>query len=321
MAARARIGVSLGYWQDREPLEALETAQLADDLGYDELWLGEMATFDAFALATAVGLRTNRIPLTVGPLAVAVRDAMALAMGIASVAALTEREVHLAVGTSSPVLVERWHGRSAASGGRLLRETAAAVRPLLGGERAPSGYRLRLPTPVPAASITVAAFGPAAVRTAAEAGDRMVVNLCSPEQVGMLRDALEAASAACGRACPPLAAWVPAAVDPDEETMLQLRGALVSYVAAPGYGEMFDRAGFGATVAFARDGAHPRDLLDRMPAELVEVIGVIGDEAACAARLGAFFDAGADEVALVAATAGDPGGRRTLTALAPRRGT
>jgi probable F420-dependent oxidoreductase len=318
MAAGARFGVSLGYWQDREPLEAVETARLADDLGYDELWIGEMATFDAFALATAIGLQTARIPLTIGPLAVAVRDAVTLAMGVTSVAALTGREVNLAVGTSSPVLVERWHGRSAAAGARRLRETAVALRPLLAGERAPSGYRLRLPAPP--TSVTVAAFGPAAVRTAAETGDRMVVNLCSPEQVGMLRDELDAAATTSGRPRPPLAAWIPAAVDPDEAAMLQLRRALVSYLAAPGYGEMFDRAGFGATVAFARGGAHPRDILDHIPAALVEAIGVVGDETACAARLDAFFDAGAEQVALVPATAGDPGGRRTLSALAPRRG-
>ena len=40
-------GVALGYWQDADPLEALTTATLADELGYRELWLGEMATSDA----------------------------------------------------------------------------------------------------------------------------------------------------------------------------------------------------------------------------------------------------------------------------------
>src|SRR4051812_10430970 len=112
--------VSLGYWQDRDPLEAMETARLADELGYRELWLGEMATFDAFSLATAVGLATSSIELTIGPLAVAVRDPAMLAIGTASVAALTGRPVHLAIGTSSPVVVERWHGRDASHGARQL---------------------------------------------------------------------------------------------------------------------------------------------------------------------------------------------------------
>jgi alkanesulfonate monooxygenase SsuD/methylene tetrahydromethanopterin reductase-like flavin-dependent oxidoreductase (luciferase family) len=104
--ASLRLGVSLGLWQDRDPLEALDTAHLVDELGYDELWIGEMATFDAFALGAAVAARTERIPLTIGPLAVAVRDPMALAMGTASVAALGGgRPVGLALGSSSPA---RW---------------------------------------------------------------------------------------------------------------------------------------------------------------------------------------------------------------------
>src|SRR3954469_20311087 len=110
-AGRAASGLNadaavLGYWQDREPLEALETAAAADDLGYRELWVGEMATFDAFTLAAAIGARTERIELCVGPLAVGVRDPMAMAMGVASVAALSDgRPVHLAIGASSPVVV------------------------------------------------------------------------------------------------------------------------------------------------------------------------------------------------------------------------
>jgi hypothetical protein len=35
-----RRSVVLGYWQDRPPLEALDTARLADRLGFEELWIG-----------------------------------------------------------------------------------------------------------------------------------------------------------------------------------------------------------------------------------------------------------------------------------------
>src|SRR5687768_4176655 len=121
-------GVALGYWQDADPLEALLTAELADGLGYRELWLGEMATFDAFALATAVGLRTSSIGLTVGPLAPAVRDPAGLAMGVASVAALVGRPVQLAIGSSSPVVVEQWHGRRFLEPS--VRAAATRLRPL-----------------------------------------------------------------------------------------------------------------------------------------------------------------------------------------------
>src|SRR5208282_4357663 len=118
------LAVSLGYWQDRPPEEALLTAKAADRLGYGELWLGEMATYDAFALATAAGLATERIRLVIGPLAVSVRDPMQIARGVASVAALTGRPTAVALGTSSPLVVGDWHGRDPAGSQVMLRESA-----------------------------------------------------------------------------------------------------------------------------------------------------------------------------------------------------
>lgn len=125
-AGPVKLGVSLGLWQDRPAGEALLTARAADELGYGELWVGEMATYDAFALATAVGLATGRIGLTVGPLAVTVRDPMMIAMGVASVSDLVGRPVDVAVGTSSPLVVEGWHGRSRARAATALREAVRA---------------------------------------------------------------------------------------------------------------------------------------------------------------------------------------------------
>ncbi|MCU1639933.1 MAG: hypothetical protein JWN03_208 [Nocardia sp.] len=148
-----RLSVSLPYWQDRDPLDALLVAEAADKLGFDRLWIGEMATFDAFALATAIGQAPGRIPLCIGPLAVAVRSPATIAMGVASVAALTGRPVDIALGTSSTVVVRDWHGRERQRTAVHLEESARIVRRLLDGEKADfdgtveriRGYRLRLP--------------------------------------------------------------------------------------------------------------------------------------------------------------------------------
>src|SRR5688500_5961627 len=151
-----------------------------------------MATWDAFALASAIARDTRTLELCVGPLATAVRDPMAMAMGVASIAALGGRPAHLAIGSSSALVVERWHGRRRERTARHIRETAQALRPLLAGERSgfegelvrTDGYRLRLPPP--RASLTVAAFGPATVRVAARVADRMVLNLVTPEATARL---------------------------------------------------------------------------------------------------------------------------------------
>lgn len=318
-----RLSVSLGLWQDRPAEEALETARLVASHGFDELWVGEMATYDAFALATAIGAASRRLAITIGPLAVTVRDPVMIALGAASVAALTGCRVGVALGTSSNVVVEDWHGRSRARPAVALAESAEAVRTLLEGGRADvagqvvrtNGYRLRLPPP--RGSLTVAAFGPAAVRIAAQQADRMVINLVSAETAASLAARLEECANEAGRPKPPLAAWVPAAVDPRPAAMDQLRRAIVGYLAAPGYAEMFTRAGFGEVVAYARTRPHPRDLFAAVPAEIVSAIGIVGDEATARERLVEYASAGVDEVVIVpAATADDPAGRRTIETVA-----
>nr|WP_062335508.1 LLM class F420-dependent oxidoreductase [Herbidospora sakaeratensis] len=303
------LSVSLGLWQDRPASDALLTAKAADDLGYPELWIGEMATYDAFALATAVGLATEHIGLTLGPFAVAVRDPMMIAMGVASVADLVRRRVDVAIGTSSPLVVEQWHGRPHAGSARALAEHAEVLRGLLDGEKSAharsSGYRLRLDPP--RSTVTVAAFGPQAVRIAATA-DRMVLNLITPASAARLVDDFRAAGGTR------VAAWVTASASADAAAMEQLRRGVLGYLAAPGYGEMFAEAGFGDVVRFARTRPHPRELLAEIPDELLESVGLLGRSAE--KRLAEYRDAGVDEVAVIpVSTDGDPGGVATLREL------
>ena len=280
-----------------------------------------MATWDAFALAAAIAHETRAIELCVGPLATAVRDPMAMAMGVASVAALAQRPVHLAIGSSSQLVVERWHGRARDHTARHIRETAEALRPLLDGEKGryagelvrTDGYRLRLPAPD--TSLTIAAFGEATVRVAARVADRMVLNLVTPELVARMVQRLRDAAEQVDREPPRLAAWVVAAIDPTPETHAQLARGLVPYLGAEGYGEMFTAAGFGELVDAARGRAHPAQLLEQIPAELAAAVGLVGSEEEARLRAVEYFDAGLDELVLVPATAGDDSGRRSLDTL------
>jgi alkanesulfonate monooxygenase SsuD/methylene tetrahydromethanopterin reductase-like flavin-dependent oxidoreductase (luciferase family) len=90
----------------------------------------------------------------------------------------------------------------------------------------------------------------------------------------------------------------------------------VAYLGAPGYAEELEAGGFGEVVAMARAGAHPKQLLEAIPDELVRRLAMVGTAEEVGRRLAEYAAAGIDEVAVVPATAGDPGGRRTLTAIA-----
>lgn len=317
-----KLEVVLPFWLDRPDREALEIARTVSEsgfCGFEALWIGEMATYDAFALATAIGLRASELPLKIGPLAVGVRGPVTLALGVSAVASLTGNRVDLALGASSPAIVTGWHGRAWAHHVPVMRETIECLRQMLAGERVDyagrhvSSHGFRLRNPVPEARIALGAFGSGMIALGARQADEVVLNLASPARVAQVRQAIDRAAA--GRRAPRLTAWVPVALDPGPAAHAQLAGQLGVYLTPPGYGEMFSALGFGDLVQQARAGASRRELAAAIPVELLDAVCALGSGTRIAQRLRAYREAGADCVAVVPGTADDPGGRRVLTEL------
>jgi probable F420-dependent oxidoreductase len=295
-----RTSVVLGQWLDR-PLSAdIETAVLADQLGYEQLWVPEMAKADSPAMAAIVADRTDAIELVLGPLAVTVRTPVQIAIALQTVAA-TGRPVHAALGTSSDV-VARWHGRPRAGAADALASTRADLATLLEGGRV-NGYRLPQP-PDPVPSITVAAFGPRAVDAARHA-DRMVLNMVTVETAGRLASRH-----------PNTAVWLCAAIDPTDEERAWLARGFVGYLAAPGYGEMFAEAGYGELVELARSRPGPKAIHAAMPPDLIDRVALVGDETTVRRRVADYEAAGVAEICLVPSAPDLGSSARTLEALA-----
>jgi probable F420-dependent oxidoreductase len=315
------IEVVLPFWLDRPDQEAMQIALAAAESGFDAVWIGEMATYDAFGLATAIGLRAPELTLKIGPLAVGVRGPVTLALGVSTVASLTGSPVDLALGASSPAIVAGWHNRQWAHHVALMRETIECLRPMLGGARVDytgrhvrsQGFRLR--TPSPATRIALGAFGPGMIRLAAQHADEVVLNLASPARVAQVRCALDTAAGAANRPAPRLTVWVPVALDAGDAAHAQLAGQLAVYLAPPGYGEMFSALGFDDLVVRARTGATRRELAATLPVELLDSVSALGSTARIAARLKEYAAAGADCIAVVPSTAEDPGGRAALSSV------
>ncbi len=318
----AELGVSLPFWLDRPDEEAVEIARTAEAAGIGTVWIGEMATFDAFALATAIGLQTHGLRLRIGPLAIGVRSPVAIALGLSSVATLTGRPVDVALGASSPAIVGGWHDRRWEAPAPRMRETVLALRSILAGERGEldgqyvrtHGFRLRRAQPD--ASIAIAAFGPAMTRVAARDADEVVLNLVTAEHLAGVRARIDAEARAAGRPAPRLAVWLPIALNPGPSAEAQLRAQLAVYLRPPGYGEMFAAMGFRSLVKRARAGAPRSELADALPPELVAQVCAVGSATQIVERVGAYHEAGADHVAVVPSTAEDAGGGGALAALA-----
>jgi probable F420-dependent oxidoreductase len=313
-----RIEAALPFWLDRPDTEAVQIADAVREVGLTGLWIGEMTTFDAFTLATAIGMRTPGLRLKVGPLPISVRSPVAIALGTSSVASLTGCEIDVALGASSPMIVGGWHDRDWLHSAPRMRETIHCLRAILRGERADydgryirsHGFRLR--SPLTCTRIGVGAFGPAMTRLAAEIADEVVLNLCSPQRVARAREQIDDQAAAVDRKPPRLTVWVPAALRPGQAALQQTANQLAVYLAPPGYGEMFCDLGFHGLVEKARSGARRSELAAAIPFELIEQLGALGSPERIAARLNAYLDAGADTVAVVPVTAEDPAGRAVL---------
>lgn len=319
------VSVVVAARPDGPSEQELNTGVVADRLGYRDVWVGEGFVWDAFALATAIGLATRRAALTVGPIPVSVRDPVSIARAAASTEALVGRPVGVALGTSSVRVVERMHGRSRRRAATTLAESAEALRALfdtgevdLDGEVVAAHHRLRLARPT--GPITLAAFGDRAIAAAVRSADRMVLDMVTPELAAGYRARLDAAAEAAGRPAPRLAAWIPAAVDPDPASRQQVLASLVNYLEVAGYREMLAGAGLGEALARFDAGADRAALFDALPADAHTRIGLVGDPDTVRARTDAYAAAGLDELVLVPATAGDPGAERTLTTIAEQVG-
>lgn len=311
--------LALPFWLDRPANEALDIAELAEARGFDQLWIGEMATFDAFALAGAIARTTSTVSITVGPVPVTLRDPVALAMGVSSVAELGNRPAHLALGASSATVLRHWHGVEQPASLQRFREVIEVCRALFAGERSDyrgetlhtRGFRLRIGHP--GTTISVAAFGPGLLRLAAHLADRVVLAHVSPEQVRAVRAHIDSTAQQLGCTAPQLVVWTQTGFG--RAALDQVRRGLVAYLAARGYSDMFTEAGFGAIVERARQGASPKDMADLVPDELVHLVAAVGEPATVMSALDERRRAGADVVVITPATDTEGGVGELLAAL------
>lgn len=319
----------LPYWFDRPDDEAIEIARNAERAGFERLWIGEMATFDAFALAGAIARETERIELVVGPLAAGVRSPAALALGISSVERLGGRPAHLALGASSPEIVQGWHGVPWGRALQRLRETHEATSPILRGGRADytgdavqsHGFRLRSPPTDP--TITLAVFGSATLSWGARHANRLVLNLLTDTALDRLCQRIREEAEAVQRPRPHVCLWQTVALGPaadlSEASRRQIAAQLSAYLAAPGYRDLFIEAGARDLVERARAGEPRAALAEELSRDVLlrfVLSGCWDEPTKLFDDLDRRYAAGVDEIALVPATAEDPGAARTLVALA-----
>lgn len=320
------VGVELADWLDVRG--RAELAAWAEEQGFTGAYMAEVTDPDVFVTLAVAATRTTRIRLAPLVAQIGPRSAPQLASSAASVAAVAPGRFVLGIGVSSAAIVEGWHGVPWSQPLARARETVAAVRSILAGERTDldgaqvrsRGFGLALP-PAVAPPIFLAAANRRMLEVAGEVADGAMLTFLPVASAAGVVATIRDAAAAAGRPAPEVVLSIMAEVTDDRAAGLaRLREVLLFYASVPAYRAYWSGLGFPeemerAGAAFARrdkDGVRAA-LTD----ELVDAITLVGTATEVRDRLGRYLDAGIDSPAVAAmdrATATE-----TLLAVAPGR--
>ena len=169
--------------------ETTKQVQYAEELGYEYVSLGETTGLDGVTQLAVLAERTDRIGLSNDVFSPYSRSPALLAQSALALHQVSGGRNRLGLGTSSPALVENWHGQSFDRPLRRLRESIDIVRQVYSGERLDYDgevfetrglkYANELPQNPP--PIDVAALGPKATELAGRFADGWVPQFFTPE--------------------------------------------------------------------------------------------------------------------------------------------
>ena len=149
--------------------EVVEKVKIADELGYDSIWLGESWGYELFTSMADLVRVTRRIKIGAGIANIYSRTPAVIASTVATLDERSGGRIILGLGPSGASVVEHWHGVPFQKPVKRTREYVEIIRMILNGERLiyhgeffnlERGFKLRF-TPLRSdLPIYIAAMGP-----------------------------------------------------------------------------------------------------------------------------------------------------------------
>src|SRR3954470_2437042 len=271
---------------------AVDRVELADELGYEAVYVTQIAGRDALTVITAYALATRRIRVGTGVVPIYTRTPATMAQTAVTIDELSGGRLNLGLGVSHRPVVEGWFGQTIDKPVREMKEYAGIVRAIVSGESPPAGEKwqtaLRLSgvDPRPDLRLYVAALSPGMLRAAGEIADGVILWLCNPEYIE--RVVVPEVTKGRERAGKPLegfdiVAAVPAAATDDPQIAWSaMRRDLLPYFGLPFYRAMLERSGYEDHIAAFDEAAGGGDA-EAMQAAISErflgALTAVGDEA------------------------------------------
>jgi F420-dependent oxidoreductase-like protein len=329
-----RLGITVQLAPGLPRGELIELVRLAEERGYETVFVPESWGHDAITTLTELAVKTSRIRLGTGILPIWSRSPALLAMTAASLDDLSGGRFILGLGISGPVVIQDWHGVPFERPIQRTREAIAIIRLALAGHRVTHDgeifrvhrFRLEIDPPRPRIPIYVASIGPKNLQLTGEVADGWLPIYCSPEGLVSMREEVAAGAKAAGRdqATIEIAPYILACLTEDPEVGRRMvRSHLAYYIGGMGtfYFNLMQRSGFGPEAVSIQSAWKRGDrpgAAKQVTDAMLEALSLSGDRAACVARLDRLRSAGATLPVLM-----PPRGstaemvRRTVELLAP----
>lgn len=286
-----RIGLMIGSDRDVKRSERLprllEHVRQAEDQGFASYWVPQIPGYlDAMTVLALAGQVTQRIELGTAVVPVQGRHPLILAQQALTTGLAAGGRFTLGVGASHHWIVEDQWGLDYERPAHLVRDSLEVLVAAMGGpgrvDVDNQSHRVHSPIDVDDATppaLLVAALGPAMLRTAAELADGTILWMADERAIGEhVAPTIGKAAGAAGRPSPRIVACVPVALCPpgEVESARKIASDMLGHAElSPNY----------------------QRLLEHGDAEDVGDVMAAGSEEMIAARLRAFGEAGATDVA------------------------
>lgn len=312
----ARLGMVLYHGIDNGP-ELKEYGRIAEDLGYDSLWVTERYFHEeTFSLLGFLAAATDRLQLGVGVVNPYTRHPALLSMASATLDRLCGGRFMLGLGRSERSVIQDRMGIPYTRPRTTLEEAVTHIRTLLAGERLSTtdgvfdltNVGLAIHPMQPRLPIYLAAIGPKALRLAGKVADGVLLNAyVPPDYVRYAVHEVRSAAEAAGREANAIdiACMLVVRLTDDPTSLWDgLKERLVRLLAEPYVGEiLLEKGGFDSgMLPSLRDTAIQNGdsaALHLISDAMVESFYLVGPAEHCKERLTAYREAGVDQALLL----------------------
>ncbi len=330
----ARYGVRFENDPSLTPQDFQELGKLAEDSGYETVWVPEGGGRDSLTALATIAMKTETVRLGTGILPVYARTATNTAMGASGMAAVSGDRFILGLGIGHRPTVEGRDGVAFRRPIARLRETIRIVRGLLSGETvATEGWHFKIAsaslgaaTPKERVPIYIAALGPQMLEMAGEMADGVLMNWTAESFIPQAVEHIKRGARMAGRDISEIdvAGYVRVAAGGDEDAVrTELSSQVARYASNTFYRNFFAETGFGNEMREAADALAAGDLVrasEAITKEMQDQLAVVGTPEQCRAALERRRAAGLQLPVVAPFAIGDNKASHvnTIEALAPR---